>query len=88
MEGGDSSSAVKILTLFQALVFVELEEIRKDCKAHKNKQSVHKLREIVDITENIINGSEIVEKNLYTSHGTHHHANLFQVLKKLKKIIQ
>ena len=72
-----------MLTFFQALVFVELEQIRKRCKSQKSKESVFKLREIVDITENIINGSEIVEKNLYTSHGAHHHTNLFQVFLNL-----
>lgn len=78
IEGGENASAIKMMSLFQALVFVELETIRSE-SSHGNKKCFERLREISDIMENITKQSDIFNRNYILNHGhNHHHGHLFQ----------
>ena len=85
LEGGDSANAVKMLALFQALIFVELDQIRSETSLGHRKCDLDRLREIAEIMENITRQSDIFTRNCILYHGhNYHHGNLFQKNSTLK----
>lgn len=73
LQSGESTSAIRMLSLFQALVKVEIDRKKKN-ETHPQGQ----FKDICDIMEKITLQSVIFHRNSIFHSSTHHHGHLFQ----------